>query len=87
MAEKKRKKPERSSHWGDCTVYSSIINGRPYDGICTCGYGWEVKTRTGGSEAQLISGERMALERQIDRAFLTRQTKAMKHLKKLFGNS
>lgn len=28
-------------HAGDCTIYSSLINGMPYDGICTCGYGWD----------------------------------------------
>ncbi|MBS3080693.1 hypothetical protein J4221_04430 [Candidatus Pacearchaeota archaeon] len=26
-------------HTGDCTIYSSLINGNPEDGICTCGYG------------------------------------------------
>jgi len=28
-------------HAGDCTIYASLVNGTPLDGICTCGYGWE----------------------------------------------
>ena len=31
----------RARHDGDCTIYGSLINGTPLDGICTCGYGWE----------------------------------------------
>jgi len=30
-----------TGHAGDCTIYASLINGTPLDGICTCGYGWE----------------------------------------------
>lgn len=26
-------------HSGDCTIYASLINKQPSDGICTCGYG------------------------------------------------
>lgn len=29
----------KQQHDGDCTIYSALINGRPEDGICTCGYG------------------------------------------------
>lgn len=29
-------------HDGDCTIYASLENGRPEDGICTCGYGREL---------------------------------------------
>lgn len=27
------------NHSGDCTIYASMCNGEPTDGICTCGYG------------------------------------------------
>lgn len=27
-------------HSGDCTIHSALVNGRPEDGICTCGFGW-----------------------------------------------
>jgi len=28
----------KTNHDGDCTIYSALINSRPEDGICTCGY-------------------------------------------------
>lgn len=28
-----------NTHSGDCTIYASMCNGEPTDGICTCGYG------------------------------------------------
>jgi len=31
----------KTKHDGDCTIYSSLINGSPENGICTCGYGWQ----------------------------------------------
>ena len=33
-------------HAGDCTIYASLINGTPLDGICTCGYGWRCVRRS-----------------------------------------
>lgn len=30
-----------TGHAGDCTIYACLSNGRPEDGICTCGYGWQ----------------------------------------------
>jgi hypothetical protein len=44
------------NHSGDCTIYSSLINGRPFDGICTCGYGWEQVRK--GTYAEMFSEER-----------------------------
>lgn len=35
------KRQVRRQHDGDCTIYSSLVNGSALDGICTCGYGWE----------------------------------------------
>lgn len=29
-------------HFKDCTIYDSLTNGKPTDGICTCGYGFRV---------------------------------------------
>ena len=46
------KKPQ---HDGDCTIYSSLINGKPEDGICTCGHGWELVRE--GDWSQMYSQE------------------------------
>lgn len=32
-------------HAADCTIYASLVNGTPLDGICTCGYGWQCVRR------------------------------------------
>jgi len=32
--------PGWMTHAGDCTIYSSLQNMKPTDGICTCGFGW-----------------------------------------------
>lgn len=48
-----------SGHAGDCTIYSALLNGRAYDGICTCGYGW--KCVSSGDDSQMTSPERMYL--------------------------
>lgn len=48
---------DRTKHDGDCTIYSSLRNGRPEDGICTCGYGLEYFRRTAGEDAELYSEE------------------------------
>jgi hypothetical protein len=45
-------------HDGDCTFYASLINGRPYDGICTCGYGWYVWRKNPGDDSELLSAAR-----------------------------
>ena len=43
-------------HSGDCTIYRALLNGRPYDGICTCGYGWQLVRK--GDHSQMLSEER-----------------------------
>jgi hypothetical protein len=45
----------KTDHDGDCTIYSSLINQRPEDGICTCGYGWELARS--GDRSELYSEE------------------------------
>lgn len=35
----KKAQKEFNQHWGDCSIYTSIINGFPEDGICSCGFG------------------------------------------------
>ena len=32
-------KKDKDGHAGDCTIYASLVNNMPTDGICTCGYG------------------------------------------------
>lgn len=46
------------AHSGDCTIYSAMLNGRPEDGICTCGYG--LKMADNGIWAEKYSLERWA---------------------------
>jgi len=46
-----------AQHSGDCTIYSSLINNRFEDGICTCGYGLQVMRDTGGDKRELYSKE------------------------------
>lgn len=46
----------KTSHSGDCTIYRSLINGRPCDGVCTCSYGWE-RVRE-GDWSEMFSRER-----------------------------
>jgi hypothetical protein len=54
--------PACTQHWGDCTYYSSLMNDRPTDGVCTCGYGWTMFADSGGvDESQLYSEERRLL--------------------------
>lgn len=53
----------RIIHYGDCTIFSSLANQNPWDGICTCGAGWRaVRTgRISGRDA-LLSDERKRAE-------------------------
>lgn len=46
----------KPKHSEDCTFYSSLVNGRPEDGICTCGYGLEQVRK--GNYDELVSEER-----------------------------
>lgn len=48
-----------TSHLGDCTIYRSLINQTPSDGICTCGYGWSL-VRRDADWSQMYSAERTA---------------------------
>jgi hypothetical protein len=60
-SKRKVMRPEKKSevqHAFDCTIYSSIMNGRPCDGICTCGYGWKI-VRSSGDFSQMYSKERL----------------------------
>ena len=54
-------------HAGHCTIFSALINGKPEDGICTCGYGLEYACRYGSSE-KMYSFERLeAASRERDK--------------------
>jgi hypothetical protein len=48
----------KDRHDGDCSIYSSVINGRPEDGICCCGYGIQVRRHL-GDDSQMYSAERL----------------------------
>lgn len=52
-----RKRNHNDQHAGDCAIYRSVINGRPYDGICTCGYGWSLVRK--GDHSQMLSEDRV----------------------------
>jgi hypothetical protein len=47
-------------HAADCCFWASVVNGRPTDGICTCGYG--MKCRDTGDYSQQVSEERWEAE-------------------------
>ena len=47
----------KTNHDGDCTIYFALINERPEDGICTCGYGLQVKREHLGDDIQMYSPE------------------------------
>ena len=49
----------RTRHDGDCTIYAAM-HGRPYDGVCTCGYGWQRVRKNDYSE--MYSAQREATE-------------------------
>jgi len=57
MADKTGIKRELTRHYGDCTIYSSLINGNPEDGICVCGYGWQEAYK--GDSSYMYSAELM----------------------------
>jgi len=50
---------KKTKHDGDCTIYSSLINGRPTDGICTCGYSHQLKYD--GDLSEMYSEEKLKL--------------------------
>lgn len=47
----------RDRHWGDCAIYSAMINGDIKNGICDCGYG-RIKLGN-GDMSELFSAERL----------------------------
>jgi len=65
----------KTRHDGDCTIYASLINGNPEDGICTCGYGHQLKRRGDYSEMyskerlEKIEAESFHLNKSIDKLF------------------
>ncbi|MBF0098696.1 MAG: hypothetical protein HQM05_15330 [Magnetococcales bacterium] len=67
----------RKHHDGDCTIYSSMINGAPWDGICTCGYGLSVLREGKGDHSQLLSQERIASLPQASESEEIEKEKAM----------
>ena len=41
----------------DCSIYSSLSNGNPEDGICTCGYGHQLVGKGRGDYSEMYSKE------------------------------
>lgn len=62
-----RDKSAPTQHAGDCTIYASVINQMPFDGICTCGYGWHLVRETGGDWKEMRSEERFKYDIDRDR--------------------
>ena len=50
---------EMKDHEGDCSIYSSMLNGGPEDGICTCGYGYKYSRANEGDRDKMFSEERL----------------------------
>lgn len=72
----------RIQHDGDCTIYSSLHNGNPESGICTCGYGLE-RIRNGDwsqiySEELQTKLEHQSVEAEAKWALVQRLEKAKK---------
>lgn len=44
-------------HDGDCTIYASLVNNEPSDGICTCGFGLDMIRKSSGDH--MYSKERL----------------------------
>jgi hypothetical protein len=57
---------DSKKHDGDCSIYSSLLNGRPTDGICTCGYGFECERQCDVS--QMYSDEKLDDMKHPDRS-------------------
>ena len=56
----------KTKHDGDCTFYSSIINGNPEDGICTCGYAHQEKLKGDDSYYRIMaSAERIKYQAKL----------------------
>jgi hypothetical protein len=51
----------QEKHEFDCTIYRSLINGTPLDGICTCGYGWSLVRKGEGDWSEMYSDERKSI--------------------------
>ncbi len=50
----------KTRHDGDCDIYASLDNiGKPEAGICTCGYGSQVRFET-GDDLEMYSEERLS---------------------------
>lgn len=71
--------PKMTKHEGDCTIYSSMINGRPTDGICTCGYSHQLTWD--GDYSEMYSEERLEFMRKSEEAYdiLTSDEEKLKH--------
>ena len=71
----------KTKHDGDCTFYRAMTNGRPYDGICCCGYGMQ-RLYEEFVEDDILSPERRSKERKLSDEEVA---KCMKELKDRFG--
>jgi len=70
----------KTRHDGDCSIYSSLMNGMPEDGICTCGYGHQLKR--GGDLSEMYSEE---LLEKLERENRRESKEVINKLEKIFG--
>jgi len=71
----------RDGHDGDCTIYASLINNSPTDGICTCGYGWRQVRKSNWDH--MYSEEREA--KMMEGVSPEDVEKSLEDIKKIFG--
>lgn len=53
----------KSNHDGDCSIYASLVNRNPEDGICNCGYGLQ-ELRKSGDKQEMYSEEKKEVIKQ-----------------------
>lgn len=57
----------KARHDADCTIYSALANGRPEDGICTCGYAHQLRGEIGDSSAIYSEELKEKLRREYEK--------------------
>lgn len=77
----------RIRHDGDCTIYSSLMNKNPEDGICTCDFGWQVVRENGGDRSELYSKELQEKSEREHPVSLEEINRRMDRISGTFGES
>ena len=77
----------KTQHDGDCSIYASLSNGNPEDGICMCGYGHQLMRK--GDYSQMYSRELQEIlksQKDINYSRLEKLLKENKELKNKINN-